>query len=80
MWFQGALAWWAFARYAGWRVSGEVEWGAQEWKIGDARVCVTQNPSPANAAFSLRVLVGWLDAQADFLPPVRGEEWGGAWG
>ena len=33
VWFQGALAWRAFARHAGWRVSGEVEWGAQEWRI-----------------------------------------------
>ena len=72
VWFQGALGWRAFARYAGWRVTGEVEWGAQEWRIGDARVFVTPNPSPANAAFSLQVLVGWFDALADFLPSVRG--------
>ena len=63
VWFQGALAWRAFGRYAGWRVSGEVEWGAQEWRIGDARVFITPNPSPANAALSLRVLVGWFDGK-----------------
>ena len=39
----------------------------------DARIFVTPNPSPANAACSLAVLVGWFDALADFLPPVRGE-------
>ena len=71
VWFQGALAWRAFARYAGWRGSGEVQWGAQEWRIGDACIFVTPNPSPANAAFSLSVLVGWFDALADFLPAVR---------
>ena len=80
VWFQGALAWRAFARYTGWRVSGEVEWGAQEWRIGDARIFVTPNPSPANAAFSLPVLVGWFDALADFLPPVRGGGYGGGSG
>ena len=71
VWFQGAMAWRAFARYAGWPVSGEVEWGAQEWRIGAGRIFVTPNPSPANAAYSLPVLVRWLDALADFLPPVR---------
>jgi len=71
VWFQGALAWRAFARYAEWRLSGKVEWGAQELTIGDACVFVTPNPSPANAAFSLPVLVRWFDALADFLPPLR---------
>ena len=71
VWFQGALAWRAFARYAKWRLSGEVEWGVQASTIGDARVFVTPNPSPANAAFSLPVLVRWFDALADFLPPLR---------
>ena len=77
VWFQGAMGWRAFARYAGWRVTGEVEWGAQGWRLGDARVFVTPNPSPANAAFSLPVLVGWFDALADFLPPGRGGGCGG---
>ena len=71
VWFQGAMAWRAFARRAGWRVSGEVRWGAQEWTIGDARIFVTPNPSPANASHSLAALVAWFDALADFLPPVR---------
>ena len=70
VWFQGALAWRAFARYARWPVSGEVIWGAQEPTIGNARIFVTPNPSPANAAHSLPVLVEWFDALADFLPAV----------
>ena len=73
VWFQGATGWRAFARYAGWRVTGEVERGAQEWRIGGARIFVTPNPSPANAAFSLWVLVGSFDALADFLPVMWGE-------
>ena len=72
VWFQGATGWRAFARYAGWRFTGAVEWGAQEWRIGCARTFVTPNPSPANAAYSLSDLVGWFDALADFLPAMRG--------
>jgi len=71
VWFQGAMAWRAFARHVGWRVPGGVRWGAQEWTIGDARIFVTPNPSPANAAHSLAALVEWFDALADFLPPVQ---------
>ena len=71
VWFQGAMAWRAFARYARWRVSGGVQWGMREWSIGGARVFVTPNPSPANAAHSLEALVGWFDALADVLPPLR---------
>ena len=71
VWFQGAMAWRAFARHARWRVTGEMRWGAQEWTIGDARIFVTPNPSPANASHSLAALVEWFDALADFLPPVR---------
>ena len=71
VWFQGALAWRAFARHARLHVSGEVQWGAREWSIGGARVFVTPNPSPANAAHSLAALVAWFDALADFLPPVE---------
>ena len=76
VWFQGAMGWRAFARYAGRRVAGEVEWGAQEWRIGEARIFVTPNPSPANASYSLPVLTGWFDALADFLPAI-GEGSGG---
>ena len=76
VWFQGAMGWRAFARHAGRRVAGEVEWGAQEWTIGGARIFVTPNPSPANASYSLPVLTGWFDALADFLPAI-GEGGGG---
>ena len=77
VWFQGAPAWRAFARDTGWRVCAEAEWGAQEWRIGDARIFVTPNPSPTTAAFSLPAFVGWFDGLADFLPSVRGEGGGG---
>ena len=69
VWFQGAQAWRAFARHAGWRITGRVAWGAQDGTVGGARVFVTPNPSPANAAWSLPALVQWFDVLADFLPP-----------
>ena len=71
LWFQGALAWRAVARHAGRSVAGRVNWGPQSGTIGGARVFVTPNPSPANAAFSLPVLVQWFDALAAFLPPLE---------
>ena len=70
VWFQGALAWRAFARHAGRRISGKVAWGVQDSTIGRARIFVTPNPSPANASFRLPELVRWFDALADFLPPA----------
>ena len=36
-----------------------IEWGEQPRRIGAARVFVTPNPSPANAAYSLDVLTDW---------------------
>ena len=71
LWFQGALAWRAVARHAGRSVAGRVDWGPQSGTIGGARVFVTPNPSAANAAFSLPVLVQWFDALAAFLPPLE---------
>ena len=71
VWFQGAQAWRAFARHAGRRIDGRVDWGPQPGTIGHARIFVTPNPSPANATYSLPALVRWFDALADFLPPQR---------
>ena len=70
VWFQGAQAWRAFARHAGRRIAGKVDWGPQQGSIGRARIFVTPNPSPANAAYALPVLVQWFDALADFLSPA----------
>ena len=71
VWFQGAQAWRAFARHAGWDVAGRVQWGPRREAIGRARVFVTPNPSPANASYGLPALVQWFDALAAFLPPVE---------
>ena len=71
VWFQGAQAWRAFARHAGWKNAGKIEWGPRRETIGHARVFVTPNPSPANASYALPDLVQWFDALAVFLPPVK---------
>jgi TDG/mug DNA glycosylase family protein len=57
-WFHGKLAWDNYLRYAG---AGRqaTDWGLQPQTIGDARVFVTPNPSPANAAWSLPQLIDW---------------------
>jgi len=65
-WFHGKLAYKYFVRYAGAQVQGD-EWGLQELRIGDSRIFVTPNPSPANAAFSLDDLVSWYNRLADYL-------------
>ena len=70
VWFQGAQAWRAFARHAGWNAARKAEWGPQRETVGRARVFVTPNPSPANAAHALPALVRWFDALAEFLPPA----------
>ncbi len=36
-----------------------VEWGEQKSQIGQSRIFVTPNPSPANAVFSLDDLIVW---------------------
>ena len=71
VWFQGAQAWRAFARHSGWSIAGKVEWGLQQEMAGCTRVFVTPNPSPANAAYGLPVLVQWFDALAALLPPLE---------
>jgi TDG/mug DNA glycosylase family protein len=57
-WFHGKETYRRYRRYAeGER--GDFELGLQPVRIGAARVFVTPNPSPANAAVSLQELVGW---------------------
>ena len=60
--FHGAVAYRNYLRHAdGIRVSS-IELGLQSHKIGNSRVFVVPNPSPANAAYSLDTLVGWYQA------------------
>lgn len=57
-WFHGRQAWSSYLRYTG---AGRQppDWGAQPITIGNTRVFVTPNPSPANAVYSLADLTEW---------------------
>ena len=57
-WFHGKQAYANYLRY-GEGVKPSIEWGEQPGCTGKARVFVTPNPSPANAAYSLAVLTDW---------------------
>ncbi len=64
-WFQGKQACLEYLRYAeGLRTT--IAWGAQPFTLGDTRVFVTPNPSPANAAWSLAELTGWVKRLAAY--------------
>ncbi len=69
VWFHGKQAYRGFLRYALGETPAMIRWGKQPRQIGGARVYVTPNPSPANAAYSLidlqrryRRLAGHVDA------------------
>lgn len=55
-WFHGKEAYKNFLKYTG-EPKEPHDWGEQRHQIGCSHVFVTPNPSPANAAFSLEVLV-----------------------
>ncbi len=52
-WFHGKQAYRYFLKYALDRSPRTIRWGLQPQSIGEARLYVTPNPSPANAAYSL---------------------------
>lgn len=58
-WFHGKQAYRHFLKYALDASPKEIRWGMQPRVIGGARVYVTPNPSPANAAYSLSDLQRW---------------------
>jgi len=55
VWFHGKVAWRQFLVHAGYAEAAG-DWGEQGVRIGEARVFVSPNPSPANAQFSLAVI------------------------
>lgn len=63
-WFQGKQAYANYLKYA-MESKPSIDWGEQALRIGDSRVFVTPNPSPANAAFSLDDLVDWYTRLAN---------------
>ena len=58
--FQGVTAYAEYLRHAE-AIKDKPELGLQQLEIGQTRVFVVPNPSPANARFSLDDLAGWLD-------------------
>ena len=58
-WFHGKVAYRQFLRHARLEAPGAVDWGLQPGRVAGARVFVTPNPSPANAAHSLAEITGW---------------------
>jgi TDG/mug DNA glycosylase family protein len=69
-WFQGKQA---YANYLKYTVESRpaIDWGEQAVRIGDSRVFVTPNPSPANAAFSLDDLADWYARLARLRESLR---------
>ena len=57
--FHGAVAYRAYLRYGEGERPGALRLGLQERRIGEARVYLVPNPSPANAAYSLGDLARW---------------------
>lgn len=65
VWFHGMQAYRHYLRHAESIAVERLSWGEQtEFRIGDSRIFVSPNPSPANAAYSLRSLVNYYDALA----------------
>ena len=59
VWFHGKQAYRHFLKYALDASPKVIRWGIQPRTVGGARVYVTPNPSPANAAYSLADLRHW---------------------
>ena len=55
-WFHGKVAYKQFLKMTA-RNMGEVDWGLQDLTVGKCRVYLSPNPSPANAAYSLALLI-----------------------
>lgn len=58
-WFHGKVAYQNFLKYTG-EKDLDIDWGLQQYRIGQSRVFVTPNPSPANAVYSLDDLIDWF--------------------
>jgi TDG/mug DNA glycosylase family protein len=68
-WFHGKVAYGHYSVHTG-TGRRHTDWGAQPCRIGETRVFVTPNPSPANAAWSLDDLTAWYRHLLDYLSEV----------
>ena len=65
--FNGITGYKWFLQYAEGRKRDDVVLGEQPERLGDSRVFVAPNPSPANATYSLDDIVGWYRRLADLI-------------
>jgi len=65
--FHGVMGFRPFVKHGLDRSDVEVELGAQELRLGETRLFVVPNPSPANAHFTLADQADWYDRLAEFI-------------
>lgn len=65
-WFHGKVAYKNFLKFTT-GAKDDIEWGLQPVKIGNSKVFVTPNPSPANAVYSLDDLIEWYQKLENIL-------------
>ncbi len=65
--FHGVTAFRPFLRHALAVEERGLALGEQPWSVGNTRLFMVPNPSPANAHFTLAAQVAWDDALADLL-------------
>ena len=71
--FNGITGYKWFLQYAEGRKRDDVALGEQPDRLGDSRVFVAPNPSPANASYSLDDIAGWYTRLADLIAAARVE-------
>ena len=70
--FNGISGYKWFLQYAEGRRQ-EVALGEQQNRLGESRVFVAPNPSPANASYSLSDIAGWYSRLAELLARVKAQ-------
>ena len=71
--FHGLTAYRAYLRYAeNTPNAGSIDLGRQDFCIGNSRVFVLPNPSPANARYSLDDLTGWYRELGEWREELKG--------
>ena len=71
--FNGITGYKWFLQYAEGHKQVDVALGEQPDRLGDSRVFVAPNPSPANASYSLYDIAAWYSRLADLVALARGE-------
>jgi TDG/mug DNA glycosylase family protein len=79
LWFHGAMAYRAFCRETQTSLPAQVDVGFQMTPFAGARIFVTPNPSPANARYSLAMLIDAYRALADALATPAAQPATRAW-